>query len=433
MIKLGAKRSILSAISRNLLLIVVIVAVAAVAGVGYYVMQMQTKQTQPTLKIGVIMELTGDLARDGLVCKRGYDVWYKVIQQKGGIEIDGTLYKVEIVYYDTASDPGRAATAVEKAVSDGADILLGPYSSSNTLGAIPVVNKYGIPMFAGSPESHLVFEQKSPWVFQTLLTTKQSPLAFKGVLSKYRDQIKTVAIIASSDAFSQGLASAYRSIFNDLGIKIVLDETFPVDITDLRPLISKIASLNPDVLAVAGHPTHHLLVVKASKELGFNPKMMFVHYGIDSPEFLNEVGNVAEGVLGLIQWTPSINWKDPVFGDVNNFLKIWNETYPGVRPDYTAVSCAATASYVVALIKQLGLKPHFDKTAWDKIKAAAETTTIETILGPIKYSTDPNSWHVNMELLPHVAVVQIQNGKLVIVYPDEIREAPLIFPKPQWR
>ena len=421
------------AIARNILIIIVVVVIVIGAVAAYYFYQLSQQTTERMLKIGVIMELTGELARDGIVCKRGYDIWYKAVQQRGGIDIGGVLYKVELRYYDTASDPGRAATAVEKAVADKVDILLGPYSSSNTLGAIPVVNKYGIPMFAGSPESHLIPEQKSPWVFQTLLTTKQTPLAFEKVVQRYRDYVRTVAIVASSDAFSQGLASAYRDLFKRLNISIVLDETFPVDITDLRPLMSKVASLNPDIVAVAGHPIHHLLAVRALKEIGFNPKMMFVHYGIDSPEFLREASSFAEGVMGLIQWVPYVNWKDPVFGDVNNFLKMWNETYPGITPDYTAVSCAATASYVVELIRQLSLKPPFDTSAWNKIRDAAEKTTIETILGPIRYSTDPATWHVNMELLPHVAVVQIQGGKLVIVYPDEVKQANIVFPKPPWK
>lgn len=415
-------------------LIAVILVVAALASI--YLVLIRSAPQQPqiagTLKIGVVMELTGDLARDGLVCKRGYDLWYKVVQDRGGVTIGGKKYAVELRYYDTRSDPGQAAAATEKAVSEGVDILLGPYSSANTLGTISVLEKYGIPMFAGSPESHLIPEKKSPWVFQTLLTSKESPLAFKGVLSLYKGSLSTAALISANDAFSQGMASAFRSIFNDLGIRIVIDESFPVDITDLRPLISKIASASPDVLAVAAHPTHHILAIKALKEIGYNPKVMLVHYGIDSPDIINQIGSIAEGVMGLVMWNPSYNYKDPVFGDVKTFLDYWNKTYPGIQPDYTGVSCAATASYVVALLDKLSLTPPLDKNAWQKLKDGAEQIKIETILGPIKYSTDPLHWHVNMELVNSVYVVQIQKGKLVVVYPESAKQANIEFPKPSW-
>ncbi|MEM1611126.1 MAG: amino acid ABC transporter substrate-binding protein [Sulfolobales archaeon] len=418
--------------TRLIVILVAIIVVIAGVGAALYILYRPPTGTSNVLRIGVIMELTGDLARDGLVCKRGYDLWYKVVQEKGGITIGGTRYSVELKYYDTRSDPGQAAAAVEKAISEGVDILLGPYSSANTLGTISVLNKYGIPMFAGSPESHLIPQQRSPWVFQTLLTSKESPLAFKAIIMRYQSQISKAAMLSANDAFSQGLASTFRSIFNELGISLVVDETFPVDITDLKPLITKVASANPDLLVVAAHPTHHILAIKALKETGFNPKMMIVHYGIDSPDVSMSVGGIAEGVLGLVMWTPKINWKDPIFGDVNNFLKIWNNTYPGISPDYTGVSCAATASYVVALLDQLGLKPPLDKDAWQKLRDAAEKTRIETILGPIKYSTDPDHWHVNMELVNSVYIVQFQKGRLLIVYPDTAKEADLEFPKPPW-
>jgi len=407
-------------------IIAVIIIIAGVLAYNYYIAQ----QALPTLKIGVIMELTGDLARDGIVCKRGYDVWYKVVSEKGGVVINGKLYKIELKYYDTRSDPGQAATAVEKAVSDGMDILLGPYSSANTLGAIPVVNKYGIPMFAGSPESHLIPQQKSPYIFQTLLTTKETPLAFRDIISRYG--IKTAALVSANDAFSQGLASTFRSLLNSLGVSILVDETFPVDITDLKPLMSKVASSAPELIIVAAHPTHHILATKALREIGYNPKMMIIHYGIDSPDTIQNVGPIGEGILGLIQWKPVANWKDPVFGDLNSFLKVWNETYPGVPPDYTGVSCAATASYVIGLLQKYGIEPPL-KNSWSRIKDLAEKESIETILGPIKYSTDPDHWHVNTELLKYVMIVQFQGGKLVVVYPDNVKEANMIFPKPAWR
>lgn len=405
----------------------VIVVIAAIAAALFLT---QGPGGERVLKMGAILELTGSLARDAQVCKRGYDVWYKVVEEKGGITIGGKTYRVVLKFYDTRSDPGQAAAAVDKAVAEGMDILLGPYSSANTLGAIPAIDKQGIPMFAGSPESHLIPEKKSPYVFQTLLTSKESPLGFRIIIQAH--DIKTAALVSANDAFSQGLATTFRSMLKELNIKIVVDETFPVEITDLKPIMSKVAAQNPDLVIVAAHPTHHILAVRALKELGFNPKMMIIHYGIDSPDVIENVGPIGEGILGLVMWRPTVNYKDPVFGDVQSFLKKWREVYPNVEPDYTAVSCAATASYVVALLQKYNIEPPLDKSKWEKIIDLATKERIETILGPIKYSSDPEHWHVNMELVKSVLIVQFQRGKLVAVYPKEVAEASLKYPKPGW-
>ncbi len=418
------------AMSRSVLIAIVAVIIIVV-GIALYFLLAQQQAPAVTLKIGAIMELTGDLARDGIVCKRGYDVWIKAVEQMGGITIGGKLYKVELRYYDTRSDPGQAAAAVEKAVSDRMDILLGPYSTANTLGTIPVVNRYGIPMFAGSPEGSALPKAGSPYVFQTLLTVNESPLAFGTIIPRYG--IKIAALVSANDAFSQGLAATFRDMLRNLNIQILVDESFPVDITDLKPIMSRVAAAQPELIIVAAHPTHHILAAKALKEIGYNPKMMIIHYGIDSPDTIQNVGPIGDGILGLIMWKPAVNYKDPVFKDVLSFLKLWNETFPGVSPDYTAVSCAATASYVVALLQKYGIEPPLNKDKWDRIKSLAEQERIETILGPIKYSTDPKHWHVNMELINSVMIVQFQGGKLVVVYPDSVKEADLVFPKPPWR
>ena len=414
--------------TKKLLVVVgIILVIAVIAAVAF----IPRGPEERVLKMGAILELTGSLARDAQVCKRGYEVWYKAIQDQGGITINGKTYKVELKFYDTRSDPGQAAAAVDKAVAEGMDILLGPYSSANTLGAMPAVNKHGIPMFAGSPESHLIPERKSPYVFQTLLTTKESPLAFKDIIQKYG--IKTAAIVAANDAFSQGLATTFRNMLNEIGVQILVDETFPVEITDLKPVMSTVAAEAPELVVVTAHPTHHILAVKALKELGFNPKMMIVHYGIDSPDVIENVGPIGEGILGLVMWKSTVTYKDPVFGDVQGFLQKWREVYPDVEPDYTAVSCAATASYVVALLEKYGIEPPLDKDEWNRIIDLATKEKIETILGPIVYSTDPAHWHVNMELVKSVLIVQFQGGKLVVVYPENLAEASLLFPKPPWK
>ena len=415
--------------SKTAILVLAVVIIVVIAAGAFYFLGAQ--QEERVLKIGAIMELTGSLARDAQVCKRGYDVWYKAVQDQGGVTIAGKKYTVELKFYDTRSDPGQAAAAVDKAVSEGMDLLLGTYSSSNTLGAIPAINKYGIPMFAGSPESHLIPEQKSKYVFQTLLTTKESPLAFRDVIERYG--IKTAALVSANDAFSQGLASTFRGMLNELGIQILVDEKFPVEITDLKPIMSKVAAESPDLVVVAAHPTHHILAAKALKELGFNPKMMIIHYGIDSPDVIENVGPIGDGILGLVMWRATVNYKDPIFGDVNGFLQKWREVFPDVEPDYTAVSCAATASYVVALLQKYNIEPPLDKEEWDQIVSLATKERIETILGPIKYSDDPEHWHVNMELVKSVLIVQFQNGKLVAVYPENMKEAELLFPKPEWK
>ncbi|NIM98216.1 MAG: ABC transporter substrate-binding protein, partial [candidate division Zixibacteria bacterium] len=91
------------------------------------------------IRFGASLSLTGRMATEGRLVKDGYEFYVKHINARGGIEIKGKRYKVEVVYYDDESDPKTAARLVEKLiVEDGIKFLLGPYSSSCTFPASSV-------------------------------------------------------------------------------------------------------------------------------------------------------------------------------------------------------------------------------------------------------------------------------------------------------
>lgn len=417
------------AITRSQALIIIIVIVAAVIVGSASLLFYKPSPPRNYFKIGVITELTGTLSRGGYVTKRGYDIWAQTINERGGILIDGKRYKVELVYYDAKSDPSEGAKAVEKAIADGVDFLFGPYSSAVALGTIPVVEKYGIPYFMGSPESHLIPLKKSKWAFQFLVTTKETPISILDYISKL--PVKTVAIIGADDAFSKSLAESFKSEAEKRGLKVVYYEIYPVDSTDLSPIITKIKPLDPDVFINAGHPSNHVIAVRNAKELGFNPKVFVIHWGVDTEDFLGQLGKDSEYVIGLTMWSAKAPWKDPVFGSPKDFLELFEKVY-GRPPDYTEASCAATGVFVQVLLQKYKLTPPFDDEKREKLRSAAERESVETILGPIKFSTEEEHWHVNIELAKHLIIVQVQNGKPVPIAPESIKEAEVVFPKPPW-
>ena len=69
-------------------------------------------------KVGVVTELSGSLATGGNVTKRGYDLWAKEVNAKGGIEIKGKKYLVKLYYADAQSNPASGAAAAERLITD---------------------------------------------------------------------------------------------------------------------------------------------------------------------------------------------------------------------------------------------------------------------------------------------------------------------------
>src|SRR5664279_3214134 len=76
-----------------------------------------TAMAAEAFKIGVITELSGDLATGGNITKRGYDLWAQEVNAKGGIEIKGRKYPVKLIYADAQSNPAAGAAAAERLIT----------------------------------------------------------------------------------------------------------------------------------------------------------------------------------------------------------------------------------------------------------------------------------------------------------------------------
>ena len=105
----------------------------------------------PTIKCGVVTELSGANMMGGTLTRRGYELWSEQINKKGGVEVGGQRYPVKMFYGDAQSEPSSGAGAAERLiVQDEVNLLFGPYTSGVTLAVQPICTKYRVPMISGS-------------------------------------------------------------------------------------------------------------------------------------------------------------------------------------------------------------------------------------------------------------------------------------------
>ena len=65
------------------------------------------------LKIGAAVALTGPVSKEGNLVKDGYEIWQKAVNDKGGLTVGATRYKVEFVFYDDESKADTASRLTE--------------------------------------------------------------------------------------------------------------------------------------------------------------------------------------------------------------------------------------------------------------------------------------------------------------------------------
>jgi branched-chain amino acid transport system substrate-binding protein len=90
------------------------------------------------IKIGASLPLTGEFSEPGKAARQGYQVWQKLINDKGGLQ----GRKVEIVIRDDASDQNTVVADYNALISrEKVDLLLGTFSSLLNIPASTVAER----------------------------------------------------------------------------------------------------------------------------------------------------------------------------------------------------------------------------------------------------------------------------------------------------
>ncbi len=391
------------------------VALAALGGLA--LASAGSARAQDVVRFGAALSITGSKATEGRLVKDGYDFYVKHVNERGGIDIGGKKHKVEIVYYDDESDANTTVKLVEKLiVEDNIKFLLGPYSSGATFPASSVAEKYRIPMVEAHGAATTIFDRGYKYIFAVLNTVDQYT---SNIVRMAADNgAKTVALINENALFPQLGIDGAASQSEAAGMKVVYKEKYPPKTKDLSSMLAAAKATNPDVIIAGGYTGDMILLAKQAAEMGVSPKMMGFLLGPTLPGFREALGKDAEYLLEPIQWSSNMPWKDDVFGyTAAEFAELFKRDF-GYEPDYhPPQSAAALLVYHHALQKVGELDPQ-------KVRDAIAATDIMTFYGPIRFNEK------GQNVAKSMAVVQIQNGEPVVIYPTKFATGKMVYPIP---
>ncbi len=372
-------------------------------------------QAKTPVKVGFSISITGQYAETGKYQHEGYELWKRHVNGRGGL----LGRPVELVFYDDKSDPATAAKLFEKLITDDkAELILGPYSSATTATSATVAAKYRMPMLTAGASSEKIFQQGNRYVFM-MYTPAANYLDGLWDLGAKRG-LKTVAFVNENTIFPKSTAEGGSVIAEkQYGLKIVLREEYPKGVTDVSGLLTKIKSLNPDILAAGSYFKDAVLIVRQMKELDVNPKMLGVTVGAALDEFGGEkgLGKDAEYVYGSSQWEPDPRLPYP---GIKKFIQEYKEAF-GRLPDYHSSSGYAAGEVLEAGLKKVGVLDQ------QKLRDFMATADMMTVQG--RYKVDETGIQTGHQIL----LVQWQEGRKEIVWPEEHATAKVRYPTPAWK
>ena len=378
------------------------------------------------IQFGFSVPLTGNLGKAGKLVLDSYKLWAKKMNAEGGILIKGKRYPVELVYYDDKSDPGVSAKLVKKLITDDkVDLLLGGDGSSLMYASSAVAEKYKYPMISGGANSDKLFDRGLKYYFATRGKATEEVRGCVEMLKRLNPKPKTVAIVGSDILFTSLACEGFKKYSKEAGFKVVHFELFPARLQDYTSMLLKVKKENPDALLVGSHTLVAIKTVKALKAIDFSPKAVAFSYGPTVPDFVKSVGRIGDYVFAASEWTPVLPYKGPVFGSAAAFDKLYYKTFHR-HPDYVEAAVAAAAVTQQLALQQLGLQPPYTEAKREVLMKRLHAIDIKTFYGEVRFGKDG----ANVAHPP--IVIQIQHGKVVTVYPKNVRQATPIYPMPSW-
>jgi branched-chain amino acid transport system substrate-binding protein len=394
-------------------------ATALTASIGAPSAWAQAKEVE----VGLLVPLSGLYARFGTSMRQGAEMAVEKLNSEGGVKALGGA-KLKLVVLDCGDTAEKAKSAAQRMVAEYPNMVAvsGSYLSTLTLATSEVTERAHLPMLTLS-YSDLITDRGFKYIFQTSATagsqSKQAmPVILKIAKSAGGDP-KTVAIITDNTAASVASVKPMREhLLKDVGLKLVVDETFTPPLADATPLVQKVRAARPDLLFFL--PTvisDAKLVLEKMNEFGMGQgKVPTMAFGIAmfEPDMLQTMSpDLLQGMIGSIG-----SWGSKGHEAIAAELK---KRYKEPWVDQNVISTYADFIVMRDALEKAG-----------KADREAVATALHTMDGgPSKYypggqiKFDEKGRRIDAGL----AVIQWQSGVPVTIYPDDLAVAKPIWSK----
>jgi branched-chain amino acid transport system substrate-binding protein len=251
------------------------------------------------IKIGVQAPITGSFANEG----QGIDNAVKMLvaQQnaKGGL----LGKKLEVVTCDDEGTAVGGAICARKLVNDGVVAVIGTYSSTPAESAEPIYARAGVLQTSDATADSLT--KHGYWTFFRNSCPNSAEATFTADFLVKDKHFKRIVVLSDYSTYATDLADATIAALKKIGGNVIYYGKIQAGSQNFTPILTKIKSMNPDVIYFSGYYTDGGLI--RAQEVSLGMKAAFVGGDSnDNPEFFKLAGKASNGVYMINVPRPDI-------------------------------------------------------------------------------------------------------------------------------
>lgn len=359
-----------------------------------------------TLKIGIIMPLSGPISFVGVGLARAVRLYFDKVNDEGGIKLGRHTYKIELIAEDSKVDPTVASTAAKKLIhKDGAKFVFGAitppvaaaiYQVCERAKALHIITWIDAPGMPGdiSPKKHYAVRLNPT-------SDTNWEMNYDFIRDNY-PQAKRLFIVAPDAGLP--IETKAKKLAEERGLTLIGHNIWPIGIEDFTPYYTEALAAKPDIIQGA-NSAQAGFQLRTARQLGF--KGVFIS---DSPLAPAIILAIAGGEASHNVLTNGMDFAHPTPG-IQESMDRWAKVTKDPYFEDTPVTYSQAEAFVQALKKA-------DSIDVEKVIEAFESMTepgsFNTCWGP-GYMSGKKTFGVNRVLNRPVPQTRLMNGKIEFV------------------
>lgn len=246
-----------------------------------------------TIKIGVVVPLSGPQARAGLEIKDSVQWPAEQINAKGGL----LGAKIEVDGGDDQADPSTSQNVAQRFVSDSEVMaIVGPYNSANMMPVSNLLNKVHMACVGTSTSNPQITERGLNNVFRVCSRDDYGGRA-AGIYAAETLKATKMTAIDDQTTFGRGVADEFakklQSSYPDVTLTRAVIRASDADYHAVLDSLPKAT----EVVYFGGYAAQAALIAKQMKDVGLDKAKLIGCDGLYDPDFIKDAGAAAEGAV----------------------------------------------------------------------------------------------------------------------------------------
>jgi branched-chain amino acid transport system substrate-binding protein len=352
-----------------------------------------TVLAQP-IKIVGLVELSGTGATSGTNFDNGVKLAVKEINAAGGI----LGRQVQYTSSDTQSNPGVAKALAQKAIDDGAYVVMGPVFSGSILVSMDETRRAEVPNFTGG-EASAITQKGNPYIFRTSFTqTTAMPKVARYIKSDLK--ARTVDLMWVNNDFGKGGRDMIIKSLEAEGIKVGADISTDPGQVDFSSAVLKAKQSNGDALFVYTNEEESARALRELRKQGY-AKPIVGETVLTSQKVIELAGEAANGAVAHVGLTA-----DAPLATIKKFDTDFQREYK-TRSDHNGLKGYSGMYVVKAVTEKIG---KVDGKAFAAAMKGVRISAKDTPGVLMDVSFDQNG-----DLDRESFLTRVENGKQVVV------------------